>query len=158
MEDQQTPSASSSLDNFFNIAFDASTRAQVKQAALWAKICTLCAFVGYVIVLVVAFFGQQDYSLQADGEVARVGGLARIGTILGALLTTALGIIINYFLYRFATATAKGMDSMDTIKTNEGFNNLRVYFKIYGILLIIALSLVALGLLIGILSMGLSRG
>jgi NADH:ubiquinone oxidoreductase subunit 5 (subunit L)/multisubunit Na+/H+ antiporter MnhA subunit len=157
MEDQQITPASGPLDNFFNIAFDADTRAQVRQAALWAKICTLCAFFGYVIALIVVFFGRQDYTVQTEGEAVRVGGLMRASTILGTLLTTALGVVINYFLYRFATATAKGMDSMDNVKTNEGFNNLRIYFKIYGILLIIGLCLAGLGVLIALVGLGFSR-
>ena len=155
MEDQQITPASSPLDNFFNIAFDPATRAQIRQAAVWAKICTLCAFIGYVVALVVVFFGQ-DYSVQTE-EGARVGNFMRVGTILGALLTTALGVIINYFLYRFATSTARGMDSLDNVKTNEGFNNLRIYFKIYGILLIIALCLGALFVLVVLISLGFSR-
>lgn len=153
MEDQQITPASSPLDNFFNIAFDPAVRAQVRQATLWAKICTLCAFVGYAIALVVAFFGQQqletEYSMSSEGlQVANTVRTVTIGTVL---VSTAFGVFINYFLYRFAVSTAKGMNSMDSVKTNEGFNSLRRYFKIYGILLIIALSLCGLGLLFALI-------
>ena len=145
MENQQLPSEHQSLDNFFNIAFDAAMRAQIRQAAVWAKICTLCAFIGYAIALVVAFFGQYSPEIEAvEGNYVRTTG------IVSALISTAFGAIINYFLYRFAVATAKGMDSMDNVKTNEGFNSLRIYFKIYGIILIIVLSLAALGFLFAI--------
>ena len=153
MENQQLPTESQSLDNFFNIAFDASMRAQIKQAALWAKICTLSAFIGYAIVLVVAFFGQYSPEIESLG-----GSYMRSMSIFGALVSTAFGAIINYFLYRFAVATAKGMDSMDNVKTNEGFNSLRIYFKIYGIILIIALGLCALGILVFLISFGAARG
>ena len=147
MEDQQITPASNPLDNFFNIAFDAGTRAQIKQAALWAKICTLCAFVGYAIALVVAFFGQQEVEYSVSSEGVQAGSLVRTTAILSALVSAAIGIFINYFLYRFAVSTARGMDSMDSIRTNEGFNSLRRYFKIYGIIFIIALCVAALGLI-----------
>ncbi len=154
MEDQQIPPVSNQLENFFNISFDEATRAQIKQAAVWAKVITLCAFVGYAVVLVVAIFGQPAYS--ADVEGAELGGYVRTSNMVGVILSVGLGVFINYFLYRFAVATAKGMDNMDTLKTNEGFNSLRRYFKIYGILIIICLCFLVLALLIGLLA-GLGR-
>ena len=156
MEDQQIPPVTNQLENFFNISFDEAARAQIKQAAVWAKVITLCAFVGYAVVLVVAIFGQTAYQsdYSSNGEI--VGGYVRTGNMVGVVLSIGLGVFINYFLYRFAVATAKGMDNMDTVKTNEGFNNLRRYFKIYGILIIIALCFVVLALLIGIVA-GLGR-
>lgn len=152
MENQQLPPESQSLDNFFNIAFDASLRAQIRQAAVWAKICTLSAFIGYGIALVVAFFGQYSPEIEA-----MEGNFVRTTSVVSALVTTAFGTLINYFLYRFAVATIRGMDSMDNVKANQGFNSLRIYFKICGILLIIVLSLGALAFLLAIIG-GLGRG
>lgn len=156
MEDHPIPPASSPLDNFFNIAFDESIRSQIKKAAQWAKICALCAFVSYGVALIVAIFGRSAGSLDTDN--APLNGFARTGAILGALLSAAIGIFINYFLYRFATSTARGMDALDSVKTNEGFNDLRTYFKILGVIIIIVLGLFALGIVIGVMSIGTSRG
>jgi hypothetical protein len=159
MEDQQIPPATNQPENFFSISFDEATRVQIKQAALWAKVITLCAFAGYAVALVVAIFGQTAYqtdysSYSSNGEV--MGGYVRTGNMVGVIITIALGVFINYFLYRFAVATAKGMDNMDSVKTNEGFNNLRRYFKIYGILIIIVLCFAVLGLLLALV-VGLGR-
>jgi hypothetical protein len=153
MEDQQIPSTSNQLENFFNISFDTATRAQVKQAAVWAKIITMCAFIGYGIALIVAFFGKQVSSEELEG--IRVSTIGRASTVISTLITVAIGTAINYFLYRFAVSTAKGMDSMDNMSTNEGFNSLRIYFKILGILLIIGLCFAALAVLIFLASYGL---
>jgi hypothetical protein len=155
MEDQLLSPESQPLDNFFNITFDETIRAQIKQAAVWAKICTLCTFAGYVVALVVTIFGAQSYSY--DGEVVQASTIARAGAIATVLITTAIGAIINYFLYRFAVSTAKGVDSLNITKTNEGFNSLRIYFKIYGIILIIVLSIAGLVVLIGLIGLGLAR-
>lgn len=144
MENQQIPNGSNSLDNFFNISFDESTRSQVRKAAQWARICALCTFIGYGITLIVVFFGRPS-SVEAE-----VGSAYRAGSILGSLIVVAFGVWIYLFLYRFATATAKGMDAMDSIKTNEGFDSLRRFFKILGILLIIGLSIAALVILISL--------
>ena len=157
--ENQPPEIINQLDNFFNISFDANMRAQVRQVALWARICALCAFAGYVITLVVAIFGTRDYSLEAEGF--SFGAYFRSGTaggsIAGVVISAIIGSIINYFLYRFAVATARGVESMDTLEVNEGFNNLRIYFKIFGIILIVSLSLVALGILVAIVAFGIGR-
>ncbi|HVU96520.1 MAG TPA: hypothetical protein VHE34_14930 [Puia sp.] len=152
MEDQQIPPSSNQLDNFFNISFDDAIRAQIRSAASWARICALCAFISAGVGFVVAIFGRSATTLGTDGVA--VSGFARTGAILGAFISAAISVFINYWLYRFATTTTKGMDAMDSIKTNEGFNDLRTYFKILGVILIIVLSLFALGVLIGLLSLG----
>jgi hypothetical protein len=155
MEDQQLPPASNELENFFNIVFDSSTRAQVRQAAVWAKVCALCAFIGYGIALIVAIFGQYGYATESESG-SRIEGVVRTTSIMTVLVSALFGSFINYFLYRFAAATVTGMDSLDTIKTNAGFDSLRIYFKIYGIILIVALSLVVL-IILGSILVGLSR-
>lgn len=149
MEDQQLPLQTNPLDNFFNIAFDESIRTQIRTAAIWARICALCALIGYAVTLVVAFFQQLPYALDSEGIQA--SGSFRIRLVITALVTVAFGAIINYFLYRFAAATVRGMDAMDSLSTNEGFNSLRRYFKICGVLLIILLSLAALVFLFAVI-------
>jgi hypothetical protein len=152
MENTQLPTTHQP-DDIFGIAFDEATRVQIKQAAQWAKITALCAFIGYGVVLIVAIFSPRGYSFNND---AVVGGYIQTGNMLGVILSTALGTFINYFLYRFAAATAKGMDTMNPISTNDGFNSLRRYFKIYGILIIIVLSILVLVMLVGLLAGGLA--
>lgn len=147
MENESTP-----VTNLFDIAFDEATRAQIKQAAVWAKITALCAFVGYGVVLIVAIFAPRGY---ADTEIGGVN-IVQTSNLAGVILSTAIGAFVNYFLYRFAAATARGMDTMDSLSTNEGFNSLRRYFKILGIFIIIILSICVLAMLIGLLA-GLSR-
>ena len=141
MEEQQIPPVPQDLENFFNITFDVVTRAQLRQAAVWAKVATLCAFIGYGVMLIVAFISP--YMLQSEG--AGVTTMATSASVFGTLIAVAAGVFINYFLYRFAVSSIRGIDSMDSVSTNQGFNNLRRYFKILGICLIIVLCFAVLG-------------
>jgi hypothetical protein len=54
MENTQLPTTHQP-DDIFGIAFDEATRVQIKQAAQWAKITALCAFIGYGVVLISLF-------------------------------------------------------------------------------------------------------
>jgi hypothetical protein len=146
------------LDNFFNISFDTLARSYVKSIALWAKICSVCAFVGYVIVLAVTIFGRKDYSA-ADLEGSGIGSYMRVGqSIVWVLLSIIIGAIINYFLYKFSVAASQAVDTMDPVKMNQGLDHLRTYFKIYGILLVIVLGLIALAVIVIVIASALSRG
>lgn len=155
MEEQQLPPVSPDLDNFFNIAFDGATRAQLRQAAVWAKISTICAFIGYGVMLIVAFVGRPEYSFDTEG--AKITRVANAASIAGTLLAVAIGAFINYFLYRFAVSAIRGVDSLDSVVTNQGFSSLRTYFKILGICLIIGLCFAALGLVALLIGMGASN-
>jgi hypothetical protein len=152
MEDQQIP-ASSPLDNFFSVAFDENTRRQIRTAAQWARIVALCSFISYAVSLVVVFFGRSETIEYGGNTITTSKGSSAIGV----LISTVIGVIINYFLYRFADSTIKGMDAQDSIKANDGFNNLRIYFKVTGILIIIFISLCFLGGLFMAIGAGLSR-
>lgn len=152
MEEQQISPVSQDLDNFFNITFDTATRTLLRQAAVWAKIATICAFIGYGVTLIVAFIGRPHYTLQSDESV--VTTRATGAGILGAIITVAIGVFINYFLYRFAVSAIRGVDAMDSVRANEGFNSLRTYFKILGICLIIGLCFLLLALLVFFAGMG----
>jgi hypothetical protein len=103
-------------------------------------------------MLLVAFIGRPEYRLRTEGT--GVTTMASSVNILGTLVTVAAGTFINYFLYRFAVSSIRGIDSMDKFSTNQGFDNLRTYFKILGICLIIGLCLAALGLLLLLAGIG----
>jgi hypothetical protein len=154
MENQPQPEVINELDNFFNVSFDTEARQELRQIALWSKICSLGAFAGYVISLVVAIFGHKDYSLEAEGF--SFGAYIRSGnSLIGVLITAVCGGILNYFLYRFAVAVDQGIQSSDALKVNTGFNSLRIYFKILGIAMVVAFCIAILVILI-VLIMGLS--
>jgi hypothetical protein len=151
MENQIPPSSETGtdLDNFFNLSFDMVGLDTLRQLSLWAKIISVCAFIGYAFSLAGALFGHPRSSGFIDEQSSAVTG-SRISNILGAFLVVIVGGAINYFLYRFAVGIDRGVSSMDALKVNEGFNSLRIYFKILGIILIIVLAILVIAVLIGL--------
>jgi hypothetical protein len=146
MEGQIQPEINTELDNFFNLSFDAGSREQLKQTALWSKITSICGFISYFIALIVNIFGHnKTYNL--DGTLNDASSF-RVGNFIGTLIVVVVGGILNYILYRFAVAVGQGVQSMDALKVNTGFNSLHQYFKMLGILLIIGLSLLLLIILV----------
>jgi hypothetical protein len=143
------------LENMFNVSYDADARARIKSIAMWAKICALCAFAGYLFSLIVAIFGHVNYNMEAEGF--SFGTYFQAGkSLIGVVITIVIGGAINYFLYKFGVDGSRGIENMDVPKLNEGLNSLRTYFKILGVLTIIVLGLVALGIIVFLISRGIS--
>ena len=143
MEDQNK------LENFFGIDFDDNSRNTMQTIALWAKICSICAFIGYGVALVVAFMGKTRTQASFGDETTTVNSFAKGSAIAGAFIAAIIGTAINYFLYKFATDAKEGLTNIDQLKLNDGFRNLKTYFKILGIILLICLIFVGLAILIG---------
>ena len=133
------------LDNVFKISFDNDAREQLQTIALWAKIAAICAFIGYVVALISAFFGKTQPSGFGTVEQSdAVNSFARGSVIAGTLVSVIIGSAINYFLYKFSVDTKQGLSGIDQIKLNMGLSSLKTYFKILGIILLICLIIAAL--------------
>jgi len=140
------------LDNIFKVSFDDNSREHLKTISIWAKICAVCAFIGYAIALVSAFLGKtQSSTFGNESGLTTVSPFSKGSAIAGALVVAIIGIAINYFLYKFAVDTNEGVSNIDQQKLNDGLRNLKTYYKIFGIILIICLSIGVLAFIFGIL-------
>ena len=131
------------LDNFYQISFDGVSRDQLKQIALWARICSITGLIGYLIQLYDWLFGHSRLGSNFGGGV--LGTLFNISLIGG-------GGVVNYFLYRFAASVSRGVQNTDALYVNHGFNSLRLYFRLAGILVIGMICLVVIAFLDALLS------
>jgi len=138
MENQEQVEPVTDLDNFFHLSFDAISRDQLKQIAMWSKICSITGLIGYLIQLYEWLFGHSRLGSSFGGGV--LGILLNVSVIGG-------GGVVNYFLYRFAVAVSRGVQNTDALHVNSGFNSLRLYFRTAGILAIGIICLILLGII-----------
>ena len=117
----------------FNISIEGAARDFLATAATWARIIAIVGFITAGLSVLEAIIGKQ-------GET----GASIIGSTLGAIIGAVITVAINIFLFRFATNIMSSLSNMSQVQFNEGVNNLRTYFKILGIIMIIVLSLVVL--------------
>lgn len=131
-------------DSMFNISIEGAARDFLATAATWARIIAIVGFITAGLSVLEAIIGKQ-------GET----GASIIGSTLGAIIGAVITVAINIFLFRFATNIMSSLSNMSQVQFNEGVNNLRTYFKILGIIMIIVLSLVVLIVMFYGLGMGL---
>ncbi|MFM9911380.1 MAG: DUF5362 family protein [Chitinophagaceae bacterium] len=140
-------------EDIFEVAIDGTSKNLIRDIALWAKIVAITAFISYGISLLAAVVGKNDV---AGGELPM--GLSRVSQIIGALLVAIIGVSINIYLYKFSVETKNALDGVNQEQLESGFNSLRIYFKILGIIFIIFIVLFFLAFLVAILSKSFTGG
>ena len=138
-------------EDLFDVEVDNVAKKHISDIAIWAKIVAIAAFIDYGLSLIIAVFGQRvaDESFSGStGNGSFSANTSRAATIAGTLVVAAIGIILNIFLFKFAKDAKNGVEHIDQRRLEDGFNSLRIYFKITGILVIIVISVVVLLLLL----------
>lgn len=130
-------------DSLFNLSIEGAARELLLTAATWARVIAVVGFITAGLSILSAIVGK-----------AGAGSAQMVGSIFGALIGAAITVVINIFLYRFATNTTTSLSNMSQVQFNEGVGNLKTYFKILGIFIIIGIALVFLI----VLFVGLGRG
>lgn len=120
-------------ESMFSIRIEGAVREFLATAATWARIIAMAGFITAGLSVLEAVIGK-------GGET----GATIIGSTLGAIIGAVITVAINIFLFRFATNILSSLSNMSQVQFNEGINNLRTYFKILGIIMIIVLSLAVL--------------
>lgn len=134
--------SSNQLEDLFDVEIDSSAKKIISDITIWAKITAVTAFISYGISILVAVFTKSE----AEGEFSAATGKA--ASIAGTLVVVILGVIINIFLYRFSAESKHAIDNIDQRALESGFNSLKVYFKIVGVLVIILLAFAILALML----------
>jgi len=129
--------------SIFDLSINETAKDHLRKTANWAMIIVICAVVGYVFTIVKAL---QPRSVFQESE-GFGSSITEAGNITGAIIEIVIGLVINYFLFQFANLTRKGINGMSQPDLNAGFNNLKVYFIIVGVLVILFLVIVVLAVI-----------
>ena len=125
-------------EDLFDVEIDSSAKRMITDIAIWAKITAVSAFISYGLSILVAAFTNTE----SDGGFSAATGKA--ASIAGVLVMAILGVIINIFLYKFSSDSKPAIDNIDQRALENGFNNLKIYFKIIGVLVIIFFAFIIL--------------
>jgi hypothetical protein len=146
----------------FSLNIDPVTKAHLGETARWARFLAILGMIVLVLGLIVAMMGATvftrffGFDTGVGDEVGNSGlGAVRIGMVVGALITSAIIFFPLLFLLRFANGMRRAIAANDQNRLNESFQNLKVYFRYLGILVIIFL--VLYGVIIAIAVMGLAN-
>ena len=118
------------------VRIDDTAKRHIAALAQWAMIIVITAVLGYVITLIQAFTASPEAETSSEGftNYLRMGANQGIGSAIFGII---IGLLINYFLYRFSVQTRKSIAASDVDELSGGFRNLKIYFIIITIFMII---------------------
>jgi len=151
---------SANTSSLFSLTIDPVTKTHLSETARWARFLAILGMIVLVLGLVVSLMGATVFTrffgfpTGVEDDTNSTMGAVRIGMVVGTLITSAIIFFPLLFLLRFANAMRRAIAANDQSRLNEAFQNLKVYFRFLGILVIIFL--VIYGIIICIAVMGLA--
>jgi hypothetical protein len=130
-------------NSLFDLSVDETAKDHLRRICSWTMIIVITAVIGYVVAIIKALMPKTQV-IQSEGFGVSVSAGQNLGSVIVGII---IGLLINYFLYQFASLTKKGVNGMSQTDLNAGFYNLKIYFVIISILVIIALAIVLLAVL-----------
>lgn len=136
-----------------DLQIDTLAAAQLKETAMWAK---LLAVVGLVLSILIAIMGlfagtMLSTMTRSFGGVSPMGGIMGSGLItILYLMIAAIYFLLSIYLYRFAVRMKLALQSSEQDTFNSSLVNLKLVYRVMGIIMIIYLSFLALVLVAGI--------
>ena len=137
MEQQDTS------NSLFDLSIDETAKDHLRRICSWTMVIVITAVIGYVVAIIKALMPKAQV-IQSEGFGVSVGAGQNLGSVIFGII---IGLLINYFLYQFTNLTKKGVNGMSQTDLNAGFYNLKIYFVIISIMVIIALAIVLLAFL-----------
>lgn len=133
---------------FSNVRLDNTSVEHLRGIIKWSLIIVGAAVVGYVINIFQLFMTPSVQRSRPEGfEMTAVMGQNSAGSVIFSII---IGLVFNYFLYRFAVLARTALDGLDQQKLTGAFSHLKIFFIISTVVLIIvfvAMLLVTAGLI-----------
>lgn len=125
----------------------------LNQTRKWANFLAIVGFISCgFLVLIALFLGSLMAIMPSYDDTL---GLEAFGSgIVTAiyLVLAGVGFLIYLYLYRFSDKLKKAINSGDSSELEESFKNLKLYYKLNGIIIIAVLGIYVLAIIIGIVA------
>ncbi|MFT3981738.1 MAG: DUF5362 family protein [Ferruginibacter sp.] len=123
------------------IQVDNVATTHLKETAMWAKFLAIVGFAGSVFIAILAFF--LDTILNRNGEINYSIENSTVVKIF-YFVVAAVYFFLSFFLFRFAARMKRALLSADQHTFNDSLNNLKLAYRVMGIITIIYLALMVL--------------
>jgi hypothetical protein len=138
--------------NLFELQLDQPSINYLNEAARWSRFLSIIGFIYCgLMVLVGLFFGS------VMGRIIPAGvdsGMSVIGSGFIGVFIVIMSLIMFFpalYLWNFSSKIRRALNNNDQPLLTEALKNLKSFFKFYGILLIVVLSLYALAVIFAII-------
>jgi len=138
-----------------NLVIDTQSDRSLRETAKWNKFLAIIGFIFGGFLILAGVFASAGRSFSVGSEAMLAFG-SSIFALVFLLVFATLVILPNIFRYRFASQVIQALDANDQVLLTSSLNNLKIFYRFYGILMIIMVALYLFGILAALL--GKSRG
>lgn len=128
-----------------DIQVDHVAHSHLKETAMWAKLLAIVGFILSALLAVAALFAGTLMETISGGYA--IGG-AGIMVSLFYLVIAGVYFAMSLFMFRFATKMKTALETTDQENFNVSLYNLKLVYRITGIIVIIYLAFLALALIV----------
>ncbi len=127
-----------------DLQIDGVTKYHLKGMVTWALVIVATTVLGYVITIAETIISPVvEIGIQQEGFASSLAFGKK--SLTNVIIQTAIGLVINFFLYRFAILVNDGVKASDNDKLTLGFRNVKTYFAILTVISILAILIVLIG-------------
>ncbi len=140
----QQPENQSSL--FSELEYDPMAKSYIGSMASWALIAGICSIILLCVSIYEAYRPREIFARRTEG----FGGFEMVSNaaIGSGIISIIITLVINVILIRFAVTTRRQLENGNAMGLGQSFGSLKAYFMIISILVILAMTLLFLGLLV----------
>ncbi len=136
-------SLDSGMDTDLHVS--SSSQTYLLTAAKWSKFLAITGFVMmglaiFMFLLVLVGVGGNAFRMGMAQAFGGASGTAFTAIIIFYILLMAMYFFPLYYLYKFATLVKQGVNSSTNSMIEEGFKNLKSFFKFFGVFTAIVLA------------------
>lgn len=136
----------------FSLTIDPVTKANLAETAKWARFLAIVGMIVLILALAITVYsvtvlgGMGTMIAPNTGYDVNtsVNDTMKIGVIVFSIIMLAVAFFPLLFLLRFANAMRNALNGNDQQRLNTSFQNLKIYFRYLGIVVLIVLVLYAI--------------
>jgi hypothetical protein len=132
--------------SIFDLSIDNEGSASLAETAKWAKVVAIFGLIVGVLIVLAGFF----LSLAGAVVGSVFAALGAIGPYMGIFYIAFGAIMIypNWKLLKFGSSMSPGLRKSDQLMVNDALKNLKSYFKILGIFMLVMVGIYVLAIVV----------
>ncbi|MGB3801997.1 MAG: hypothetical protein WA952_19410 [Lewinella sp.] len=137
-------------DNYGNgTSLSSNDTANLRKAGKWARFIAIFSMVALGLVLLGMIIGGSSM-LVAMG-IGDGGGAGVIGVLVLYGVFILFALYMTFLQYKFGSRAMQAVDTQDSAAMSESIGALSRYYKIYGVIMLVYLALMAIGIIFAII-------
>jgi hypothetical protein len=134
-----------------DLQIDPGVQANLSETARWAKFIAVAGFIFSGMIVIFALFYMSVLNSRSYGRYGSSYSSGLAGAMMVYIVIGIVWCVTSVYQFRFASKVQSAIQDSNQEDLDHAFRNLKIYYRICGVITIISLGLSALGL-IGIMA------